>query len=296
MLIGGAWQQEGYRNRDASRFDETLTTPAVFVQHGFSLVSWLSSTLNARCDFSSRYGTICTPRGSVLARAGAVLSARASYGAGWFAPMALDEETEVIGLSRMSRPAPLEAEHARTASIDVTATKGPLQVNGTLFTNRIARPVGLRRVVGDTIGRFEQVNGPGATRTSGAELFAVYNREPVVATAFYSSTHSRELSPATGVPREVPLTPRREAGLDLAFEEDETGSYLAAEVFYTGIQYLEDNPYRLLSRPYATYGVLAAKRFGNAMLFINLENLTDVRQSRYDHGGAADGLSRRLPP
>lgn len=82
--------------------------------------AWLASTVNGRCDASSAYGTICTHRASLLARAGDVLSVRASAGGGWFAPMALDEETEVIGLARVTQPAPLEPERARTASLDVT--------------------------------------------------------------------------------------------------------------------------------------------------------------------------------
>lgn len=282
LVTGVAWQQERYGNDDAPEFDETLSTPAVFVQHTFTPVSWFSATLNGRCDASDKYGTICSPRGSVLTQVGEMLSVRASIGGGWFAPMALNEATEVIGLTRVSVPVPLEAERARTASIDVTATRGPLQVNGTLFANRVTRPVGLRTVVGDPTGRLQLVNSPGVMRTRGTELFAVYNREPVIATAYYATLRSREISPETGEEREVPLTPRNEAGLDLALEEDEAGAYLALEVFYTGVQALDDNPYRSFSRPYTTYGLLGSKRFGRATVFLNVENLSNVRQSRYD--------------
>ena len=54
------------------------------------------------------------------------------------------------------------------------------------------------------------------------------------------------------------------------------------EVFYTGQQRLDDNPYRTESRPYWILGVLAERRFGPVRLFINGENLTDTRQTRYD--------------
>lgn len=282
FLAGVAWQQERYENDDVPRLDETLSTPAVFVQHGFRPASWLSSTVNGRCDASDKYGTICSPRASVLARAGEMVSVRASIGGGWFAPMTLNEETEVIGLSRVSVPVALEPERARTTSLDVTATRGPVQVNGTLFANRVARPVGLRAAVGGPAGSLELVNAPGVLRTRGAELFAVYNREPVIATAYYATMQSRELSPETGSEREIPMTPRSEAGLDLALEEDEAGAYVALEVFYTGLQSLDDNPYRAISRPYVTYGLLGSKRFGRATVFLNVENLSNVRQSQYD--------------
>lgn len=282
-LIGGvSWEQEGYVNRDAPRFDQTLTTPAVFAQHTWVPAAWLASTANARCDFSNQYGTICTPRASLLAKASDVLSVRASVGGGWFAPMALNDETEAIGLTRVTQPLPLQPERARTASLDVTATRGPLQVNGTLFQDRVSHPVGLRRVPGDSTGAVELVNASGAMRTEGGEVFAVYSLEPVIATAYYAVTHSRELSPSSGLPREVPLTPRQEAGLDFALEDDESGAYVAAEIFYTGRQALEDNPYRQLSQPYTTVGLLGAKRFGRGTVFLNLNNLTNVLQTRVD--------------
>lgn len=282
LVAGLVWQREGYTNRDVRGADETLTTPGVFVQHTFTPVSWLASTLNGRCDASNAFGTICTPRASLLVHAGAVVSVRASVGAGWFAPMALDDETEAIGLSRVRIPAPLQAEHARTSSLDVTATRGPLQVNGTLFADDVRRPVGLRPVAGDSTGRVDLVNAPGTMATWGGELFAVYNAEPIVATAYYAATRTREPSPETGLPREVPLTPREAAGLDVALEDDESGAYVAAEVFYTGVQSLDQDPYRTLSRPYTTVGLLGAKRFGRTTAFVDLENLTDVRQTAFE--------------
>ncbi|HVX40785.1 MAG TPA: TonB-dependent receptor [Gemmatimonadaceae bacterium] len=302
LVAGLSWQQEGYRNRQAARFDQTLTTPAVFVQHTWTPASWMASTVNGRCDFSNQYGTICTPRVSLLGKVGAALSVRGSVGGGWFAPMALDDETETIGLTRVSLPAPLQPERARTASLDVTATHGPLQVNGTVFQDRVNRPVALRPLAGDTTGAVALVNAPGTLRTQGGELFAVYNLEPVVATAYYAVTHTRELSPETGRPREVPYTPREEAGIDFAIEDDESGAYVAAEVFYTGVQSLEDNPYRALSRPYTTVGILAAKRIARTTVFLNLDNLTNVLQTRFDpilrpaESPAGEGGTRTVAP
>jgi iron complex outermembrane receptor protein len=57
---------------------------------------------------------------------------------------------------------------------------------------------------------------------------------------------------------------------------------LGLEVYYTGLQRLEVNPYRTESRPYVILGLLAEKRFGRFRAFVNAENLTDVRQTRWD--------------
>jgi iron complex outermembrane receptor protein len=42
------------------------------------------------------------------------------------------------------------------------------------------------------------------------------------------------------------------------------------------------NPYRDTSEPYVIFGLLVEKRVGRARLFVNAENLTNVRQTRWD--------------
>lgn len=282
-LIGGvAWQQDRFVNREQGWADETATTPGLFVQHGYSPVRWFSSTIDGRCDASNTYGTICTPRVSLLLRPRAGFSVRASAGTGWSGPSTLSDLTESIGLTHVRRPAPLAAERAGSASLDVTAVRGPLQVDATVFRNVVHDPVGLRPVAGDTTGLVDLVNAPGDLHLHGAELFAVYNEEPFVVTAYYAATRSRERSPATGALREAPYVPREDAGLDAGIEDDDSGTYLAAEVFYTGRQALQDDPYRAVSAPYTTVGLLAAKRVGRATVFANAENLTNVRQTAFE--------------
>ena len=57
---------------------------------------------------------------------------------------------------------------------------------------------------------------------------------------------------------------------------------MGVEVFYTGEQRLDENPYRSDSVPYWIFGVLAERHFGPVRLFVNAENLSNVRQTRYD--------------
>ena len=79
----------------------------------------------------------------------------------------------------------------------------------------------------------------------------------------------------------MPLTPRHSAGLVGMWEDEDVGR-VGLEVYYTGRQRLEVNPYRTESRPYVIVGLLAEKRFGRCALFVNAENITDVRQTRWD--------------
>src|SRR5207302_998406 len=46
VVMGMAWQRDSYSNRDVSRFDQTTSTPGLFVQHTLTVSPWLATTLN----------------------------------------------------------------------------------------------------------------------------------------------------------------------------------------------------------------------------------------------------------
>jgi iron complex outermembrane receptor protein len=64
--------------------------------------------------------------------------------------------------------------------------------------------------------------------------------------------------------------------------EKEDAGRIGVEWYYTGEQALEENPYGAASEAYMILGVLAEKQVGALRLFINGENLTDVRQTKWD--------------
>ncbi len=317
--VGGvALQQDAYRNADVAGWDYTFTTPSAFAQLDVDPASWLSLSSSARLDAHGEYGTFVSPRVSMLLRrpaegALAGWTTRLSGGTGTYAPTPLTEEVEAVGLAPVA-PLPggvatFVAERARSASLDVggplETALGRLEMNATAFGSRIARPLQVYDTPGVTAGgasRLALANAPAPTRTWGGELLARLVRElgaeaedgeepPALrVTATYAYLRSTECDPdrtagGTCARREVPLTPRHAATL-VASVEQEGKSRLGLEVYYTGRQALEDDPYRALSRPYVLVGLLGERAFatraGVARLFLNLENLTNVRQTRYD--------------
>jgi iron complex outermembrane receptor protein/outer membrane receptor for ferrienterochelin and colicins len=75
----------------------------------------------------------------------------------------------------------------------------------------------------------------------------------------------------------VTLLPRNKINSSLVFEEHENFK-TGVEFYYASRQTLDD---RSRTRSLAEVGVFGEKTFGKFSLFINAENLTDVRQSRY---------------
>ncbi|MBW3554068.1 MAG: TonB-dependent receptor [Gemmatimonadetes bacterium] len=277
-VIGAALQHEGYEATDVAGFDDAGITPSLFVQDEVSPADWLTIAASGRLDLHDEHGAFFNPRVSVLLRPGVAWTARASVGTGYFAPTPFTEETEVVGLTAVAPLGDLEPERARSASLDLGRRMGSLELNGTLFGSEVRDPL-MARPSGDS--RLQLFNASGSIRTYGADLLARFHEEPFHLTATYTHTRSTEQDPETGDRREVPLTPRHAAGAVGMWEAEDEGR-VGVELYYTGRQELENNPYRDVSRPYLVVGFLVERRLGSARLFLNAENLLDARQTRFD--------------
>ncbi len=273
-VIGAALEREAYRATDLPRFDFTYTVPGVFVQDDVGVTSWLSVSASGRLDHHSEYGTFVSPRVSALARSGN-WNARLSAGTGFFGPSPLTEETEAAGLTRLVVPSPLRAEQGRSASFDVSRSDGPLSTSVTLFASRIEHPIHVQQGTGGLV----LTNLADPTTNTGVELLGTLRQSPFSLTASYTYVRARER--IGGVSEDVSLTPRHSAGLVGMWEREDVGR-VGAEWYYTGVQRLEHNPYRDVSKPYMVVGLLAEKQVGRVRLFINGENLTGTRQTRWD--------------
>ena len=273
--VGGlAYQADSYDSETFPVFDYNYDAPALFVQVDQDLGPGLSYAASARWDDHSEYGGQFSPRLSLLYRPGP-WTIRASWGRGFYAPTPFVEETEAAGLSRLEPLAGLVAETADTLSLDIGYASGALETGLTLFASDIDDAMRLQTVAAD---RVQLVNQNGVTRTRGVEALL---RAPYVVTASYLYLDASEPLVDTAGHRSVPLTPRHSAGIVAMWEEHDRGR-VGLELYYTGTQPLEDNPYREQGKPYLHIGLLGEIVLGRYRLFLNLENLLDVRQTRED--------------
>ena len=270
-VAGAAVEHDAYRPVDVPRFGHAFTTPGLFVQDDVDIRSWLALSMSGRLDRHSEYGWFFSPRVSTLLRSGD-WSTRLSAGTGFFGPTALTAETEAAGLTRLAVDGPLRAERGRSASLDLTRTHGPAAWTATLFASRIVDPVHVER------STYTLRNLAHPTTNVGVELLGTFRQPPFAFTASYTHVRSRERD--GGMIVDVAQTPRHSLGL-VAMAENEDGR-IGFELYYTGVQRLEANPYRDVGAPYILSGILLERRVGPLRLFVNLENLTDVRQQRWD--------------
>jgi iron complex outermembrane receptor protein len=159
-----------------------------------------------------------------------------------------------------------------------------LTVTGTLFHYRVHNAAVVDRATYTLATRTE------ATVNTGAETVATWRAAPFAVTATY--TYVRSLEGDRAERADIPLTPRHSAGFIGMWEHEDAGR-IGVEAYLTGRQRLEDNPYRAESAPYVLFGGLVERRFGRWRLFVNAENLANVRQTDSDPllrpSRAADG-------
>jgi iron complex outermembrane receptor protein len=271
-VAGGAFERSTLDPREWPEFAFKYNVPGLFLQDDLDVARWLSVSASARFDWHYKLGSHFSPRVSTLVR-GANWNSRLSVGSGFFAPSPLTDATEAAGLSRLILVKPVKAELGRSVSLDVTRMIGPVSLTATGFHYHVSDPLVLNR----DLYILRNLSEP--TVTQGLEGIATYRRSPLSVTATYTYVRSHE---GVGATRDdIPLTPRHSAGFVGMWEQSDQGR-VGFEAYFTGRQRLEDNPYRAWSRPYTLLGLLAEKRFGRVRLFVNAENLTDMRQTNWD--------------
>jgi outer membrane receptor for ferrienterochelin and colicins len=275
-VLGAALQRDSYEAEDVTGFDYTHTVTSLFAQDEVHLAPWFLVSASGRLDRQNEYGTFVSPRVSVLLR-GDPWTVRASAGGGFYAPTPFTEEVESVGLTQLAPlPEDLKAERGRSASLDVGRQMGPVELNLTLFASEVRDPVMVEQL---PEGGLAMENGEEPIRTWGTELLGRYHLEPFHVTGTYSYLRAREL--VADSRREVPLTPKHTAGIVGAWEDEEWGR-IGVELYLTGKQDLENDPYRTTSKSYVILGFLVEHKLRSHMrVFLNAENIFDARQTRW---------------
>jgi iron complex outermembrane receptor protein len=274
---GAAIQHDGFRSEQFSSFDYDFRVPALFGQVEGDVAENLALSASARLDWHSEYGTFLSPRLSALYKPGA-WTLRASWGRGFFGPTPFVEQIEATGLSRLEPLGNLRAETAQTASVDIGYGTGGFSANLTLFGSDIENAVQVQTASAD---RVRLINAVGTTRTRGMELVARYSWNAFSVTGNYVHIDASEPDPDGGGRRQVPRVPRDTAGVVAMWEENGKGR-IGLEAYYTGLQSLDENPFRTTSKPYVELGALVEVVLGRFRIFVNAENILNIRQTKFD--------------
>lgn len=278
-VAGAAFQYERLHTNDVAGVSYDYSVPAVFVQDEIAPAKWLSLAGSARVDAHSDYGTFVSPRVSALLRPPmGQWSLRASVGTGFAAPTPLVEEVQARSLGVLNPLHGLRAERASSASLDGKWARKPWDVNLSVFASQIRHPLAVREAA--QADRLDLQNSDGPFRARGAEMLLGFTQGPFHVLANSTLLDVTEVPPGEAR-RDADLVPRFSAELAIIVEDEDRGR-IGMEIAYTGRQTLADDPFRSLSEPYVEVNVLGELKVGRASIFLNVLNLTNVRQRDED--------------
>ncbi|MDB5000100.1 MAG: Iron complex outerrane recepter protein [Mucilaginibacter sp.] len=263
-----------------SSLNYKLTTLGAFAQNTYKATNWFSLETGIRLDDNTpapgkpSNGLFFLPRVNAVFKLGDHLSSRIGGGLGYKMPTLFNDQSEQDGYQNIKplNTGNLQAEKSYGANGDINyrSTLGDeafINVNQLFFYTYVNRPLILQN------NAF--VNAPGHLFTQGAETNIKLVMDELVFYLGYTFTDTKQHF--SGYTSTQTLTPKNQLSFDATYEIE--GSFrFGAESFYTGPQLLSDG---ITGRGFTTFGLLVQKMWKHLDIFINAENLTDQRQTKW---------------
>jgi outer membrane receptor for ferrienterochelin and colicins len=256
------------------------TTLGAFVQNTYKANSWFSVESGIRVDDNTpapakpSNGLFFLPRVNALFKITDHLTSRIGGGLGYKMPTLFNDESEQEGYQHIQ---PLnigntqaEQSYGLNGDLNYRSALGDeafININQLFFSTRVDRPLILQNNA--------LINAPGHLLSRGTETNIKLVMDELAFYLGYTFTDTRQYF--NGVTVTQPLTPKNQFSFDSTYEIE--GSFrFGAESFYTGPQLLSDGS---TGKGYITFGLLLQKMWKHLDVFVNAENLTDQRQTKW---------------
>ncbi len=262
------------------RRDYTQNTIGVFLQNTWKATEWLQTEAGLRGDYIVDYGFVMLPRISALFKISPKLTSRLGGGLGYKTPTIFTEETERLQFRSVLPISPdvNKLERSYGANFDVNYRTAvfndiSISINQLFFYTRINHPLLLTSISNN---RYQLLNTDGFLDTKGWETNIKLGYDDFKLFIGYTFTDAQLHKGATKQPN--PLTARHRLNNVLMYEIEDKWK-IGLEAYYYSKQSLTGGA---TGKPYWTCGFMAEKIWEHFSLFINFENFTDTRQTRFD--------------
>ena len=250
----------------------------MFLQNTWTLSGVVSIESGLRGDYTNPYGFVLLPRVFLLARFSKNVSSRIGGGLGYKVPTIFTEGSEERQFRNILpiNQSLIRYEKSAGGTFDIVYRGNinalKITIDPLLFYTRINNPLILQSLPG---GLAEFINADGYTDSKGFELTIRLALDKF--SLFTGYTYTDAQNHFNGNSSRYPLAPYNMLHFDLVYEL-EGKLRVALESYFTGKQALHDGS---VGNSYWLFGALIEKTWGHFSLFINSENLNDVRQTKW---------------
>jgi outer membrane receptor for ferrienterochelin and colicins len=257
------------------------TTIGGFIQNTWNAGETFTLETGLRGDYHNRYGFFALPRISALWKLSTKVSARLGGGLGYKAPTVFTEDAERIQFRNVLpiNVANTRAERSYGTNLDVNYRTAlfdyavSLSINQLLFYTRINNPVLLTALPGGNL-QYQQPRADLNTKGLETNLKLTYTNFKL----FVGYTLAHVTQHVGTIISNYPLVSRHRVNNVLMYEIEDKWK-IGAEAYYFSPQQLNDGA---TGKSYWTTGLMAERLWERFSIFINFENLTDTRQTRFD--------------
>lgn len=250
-------------------------TAGAFVQNIWKANELLQVETGLRGDYVVDYGLALLPRISALFKFSDHLTSRLGGGLGYKTPTIFTEETERIQF-RSIQPINADSnklERSYGVNLDFNYktlffNKLSFSINQLFFYTRINDPLLLENTILVNVNGYVDTKGWETNLKLGYEDFKLFIGYTFTDAILHEGAHKRE----------NPLTARHRLNNVLMYEAEDKWK-IGLEAYYYSKQALNDGA---TGRAYWTCGFMAEKLWERFSLFVNFENFTDTRQTRFD--------------
>ncbi|WP_298475513.1 TonB-dependent receptor [uncultured Maribacter sp.] len=258
--------------------DQKDVTFGAFANNIYDLSdNWILET-GFRADYNNDFGFFPLPRISLLYKTDNGFSSRIGGGLGYKIPDIFTEEAEYINFESILviNKSALDAERSYGVNFDfnyqtrLTKEIG-FSINQIFYVTAINKGLLLNSTDN---GFFQFENAPDEILSKGAETNIKFTYKDFRWFLNYALIDTK-LNYLPGNPQK-PLTAKHNAGSVLMYESEKWR--IGYETYYTGKQLLSNGTE---TTDFVTMGLLLMRNFKLGSVFINFENFTDRRQSRF---------------
>ena len=265
-----------------SRNYEQITT-GLFVQNNFKATEKFSIESGLRGDYVNDYGFAFLPRVSMLFKFSPKLSSRVGGGMGYKTPNIFTEESEKLLYKSVLPVNPdvnsMEKSYGVNADINYRTRfaddKVSFSINHLFFYTRIHDPLILEALFpGVSVYAFKNVDGHFDSKGMETNVKLGYSDFKL----FLGYTFTKAYLHEDDSKKENYLTPRHRLNSVLLYEVEEKWK-VGLEAYYFSQQQLSDGA---TGKSYWITGFMIEKLWEKFSLYINFENFSDSRQTKFD--------------
>ena len=279
-IIGANLYTSNFNENDNTSLqrDQKDLTYGMFVNNIYDILdNWILET-GLRIDYNNDFGFFPLPRVSLLYKNNNGFSSRIGGGLGYKIPDIFTEEAEFINFENVLSidKSSLNAESSYGVNLDFNyktrlfETIG-FSINQLFYVTAINNGL-LLNSTDNVLFAFE--NATDKILSKGAETNIKFTYKDFNWFLNYALIDTK-LNYLEGNPQK-PLTAKHSAGSVLMYESEEWR--IGLETFYTGKQLLSN---KTETTDFVTMGLLLIRNFKFGSAFVNFENFTDRRQSRF---------------